>query len=74
MKTTITGDGILAITPETELEEYALRHWKSDWDKCRATLNIAIEHGGGDVDPYQMPAAGKLHKPVQVHPKEITDE
>lgn len=30
MITTITKDGLLKITAENDLEEYALRHWRSE--------------------------------------------
>lgn len=55
MKATITSDGCLTVSAETELEEYALEHWHHQWNKARSTLNIAITHGGGKIEPFEMP-------------------
>jgi len=47
MKTHITYNSELIITPESDLEAYALKKWIEDWEKKEAIFKI-------DVDEHKL--------------------
>ena len=46
MKATISADGVLSITPENSIDQYALSQWWRHYESGDFKSVLAIEHDG----------------------------
>lgn len=58
MKATIMKKGTLVITPENELESYALNHWNKNHHKGEHSSTLAIE----DYKPIEEESINPIEK------------